>query len=663
MNAVYSFRSHRNVTRLRNIRRKLKVALAEAKNKWITRQFSPLMCSAGSSNGNRWDAVKKLRSGLSKIKPVTKRYMTREDGTICENAKDNAEVFLNHFKKLFKRTPHYDESILDFLEESKVSEYTGIPTDEQIKCAVKRLKNNAPGDSGIPSAVWKALLTENETFSMMRTVVHNFWKKEVMPDEWETGLLKILPKKGDLSDPGNYRGIMLLETAYKIVAILLHMRLLPIIQNIDNENQCGFLPERGCVDAVFLVKMAIKKRREHGLETFVFFLDLVKAFDRVPREMLWKVMLKFGVPQKIIQLLKAAHDQVKVKFSVDGITHIIDSIIGVKQGDILGPILFVFYIAAIMIVWRKNYDGPKCIFWTKNDFVMTGRRINTKGEEFEFMDSEYADDTAIMFPCRDSLDKWLPKLYDVFEKFGMEIHSGSIGKKSKSEVLFVAAPDSVYCDPITYDGAKLDNVDLGEGRFVPIVDKFKYLGCILSRDGRDDIDVDARIKAAGSSFGALKSCLFSKTEVSKEAKRSIYMGLVLSILLYGSETWCLTEKLLNRLRTFHARCLRSMCRINRFHVWKLRISTDHLQKKLNIPSMDSIILQRQLRWAGHVARMEFERLPRKMLSCWVKNKRPRGAPQLTYGRRIKKCLKKADIDFVKWPTLAQDRVAWRGLIN
>ena len=62
------------------------------------------------------------------------------------------------------------------------------------------------------------------------------------PEEWEIGLLKVLPKKGELRFPGNYRGIMLLETAYKIVAIIIHDRLRPIAGSLDHEAQCGFRP-------------------------------------------------------------------------------------------------------------------------------------------------------------------------------------------------------------------------------------------------------------------------------------------------------------------------------------------------------------------------------------------------------------------------------------
>ena len=95
--------------------------------------------------------------------------------------------------------------------------------------------------------------------------------------------------------------------------------------------------------------LLLKKRRGHGLESWVFFLDLVKAFDRIPRELLWLILERFGVPFKLVNLLKALHKAFKVKFTVDDVIETMNCSIGVKQGDILGPHLFMFFIAAVMI--------------------------------------------------------------------------------------------------------------------------------------------------------------------------------------------------------------------------------------------------------------------------------------------------------------------------
>ena len=86
----------------------------------------------------------------------------------------------------------------------------------------------------------KFITCDNRTFSLLKDVILDFWENELPPEQWETGLLKILPKKGDLSKPTNYRGIMLLETVYKIVAKIVHTRLQPFVESLDHENHTVF---------------------------------------------------------------------------------------------------------------------------------------------------------------------------------------------------------------------------------------------------------------------------------------------------------------------------------------------------------------------------------------------------------------------------------------
>ena len=650
--------------RLRRARKCLKAEVSKAKNEWIQRQCSQLNESTSGHGGTKqsWEAVTNLKKGLSKVRQSNQQNMMKPDGSLASTPEENAEVFRAHFNQLYHCSPDYDTTVLHLLSQHPVATNCDhMPSDDEIRTAVSKLKN-APGDSGLCPQIWKALIESDETFNIFKNVITDFWDTELVPPEWEIGVLNIIAKKGDLSKPDNYRGIMLLETAYKVVAIILHSRLLPIEEGLGFESQCGFRPQRGCTDAIFTIKMAIKKRREHGLESWVLFIDLVKAFDKVPRQLLWEILAKFGVPSKLISLLRSLHNRVVVKFTVNEVTHHLECIIGVKQGDILGPILFVFYIAAIIITWRKLFDRPLCVFHTRMDFTMTGRNSCTRGDTFPIDDSEYADDTAVLFPTRDSLEQSAPDMILHFKRFGAEIHLGTADKDSKSEVLFVSKPECMYDDPETYDGQQLSNIQLANNTHIPIVDWFCYLGSILARDCRDSLDVANRIKVAGNAFGALRACLFRQRKISLRAKSVVYVGLVLSILLYGSETWCLTERLLHQLRLFHARCARSMCRLNLWHTRKHHISTVHLLQRIGLKSIDYYVTKRQLKWVGHVSRMNYNRLPRKMLSCWVSNKRPRGSPQFTFGRGIQKALKKANIIFADWHILASNRLTWKNIL-
>ena len=662
MQKVLQRRTRSNCSKLRAVRKKLKKEINNAKNDWLRKQCLNLNCFGTKQ---AWDSIKNLKGTLTKVKSSSTKPMKKSDGTVCSTPEENAEVFHLHFQSLYDREGTYDPSVVDELSQYEV--HNGLdhtPTDKEIRTAILKLKDKAPGESGIVPRVFKCIIDCQETYSIFKTILLDIWHTEQIPEEWNLGRLIVLPKKGDLSQPKNYRGIMLLEIAYKVLAIIIQDRLSPIVEQLDHEQQCGFRPNRGCVDAIFTIKSALRKRREHGLESWVLFLDLVKAFDRVPRKLLWEILIKFGVPMKLVSLLKALHNDFNVKFSIDGVDKSIKNTIGVKQGDILGPILFVFFICAVMITWRAKLNINPCIFRSKNDDKMTGRRYTARGEEFPLLDSEYADDTAVLFDNRNHLVEGIVSIVEHFDRFGTEIHTGVLEPRenSKTEVLFCSKPSSFYNTPDTFDDADLSDIILND-RYIPIVKQFCYLGSIISSDCSDIKDVEARIRKASNAFGALRKSVFGSKIVRDNIKGEVYETCILPILLYGAESWCITELIARKLRNFHHQCIRAMCAVNRFRTWNEHISTASLLEKVSIKNLDSYLFKCQLRWVGHVVRMPWERLPRKMLTCWVRSKRPRGCPKFTFGRSIKKALNFAKIDFDNWFEIANDRTEWRSAIN
>jgi hypothetical protein len=155
---------------------------------------------------------------------------------------------------------------------------------------------------------------------------------------------------------------------------------------------------------------------------------------------------------------------------------------------------------------------------------------------------------------------------------------------------------------------------------IPIVDHFKHLGSCVHHDCNDEFEVDSRLKAAGGAFGVLSKPIFRSKSVSLRAKRVVYNGVILSILLYGAETWSLTELLFHRLRTFHATCVRAMCLVTKRQVRKERISTESLKQRLGMHSIDVYDFRRQLAWAGHVSRMGWD----SIIALVLGKRAPRG---------------------------------------
>ena len=129
-------------------------------------------------------------------------------------------------------------------------------------------------------------------------------------------------------------------------------------------------------------------------------------------------------------------------------------------------------------------------------------------------------------------------------------------------------------------------------------------------------------------------------KVKTQEKTQVYQAIVCSILLYGAECWCLRVDLLHKLEVFHNLCIRRMCNISRKVQRKKRISSAELRKRMNINSIEELITTRMMRWAGHVARMDWlKRTPRILLTGWVENRRPIGRPQTTFGHALKRCLR------------------------
>ena len=127
---------------------------------------------------------------------------------------------------------------------------------------------------------------------------------------------------------------------------------------------------------------------------------------------------------------------------------------------------------------------------------------------------------------------------------------------------------------------------------------------------------------------------------------------MLSILLYGAETWTFYRKHINQLDAFHMRCLRVICGIK----WDDRVRNSTILKRCNIAGIETLQAKIQLRWAGHVVRMNENRLPKKILYGQLPNaKRSIGRPLLRYKDKLKDNLKRLDIDLSAWEDLASDR--------
>ena len=163
-----------------------------------------------------------------------------------------------------------------------------------------------------------------------------------------------------------------------------------------------------------------------------------------------------------------------------------------------------------------------------------------------------------------------------------------------------------------------------------------------------------------TAFGRLYKRVFNNKHVRIKTKIGVYRAVVLTTLLYGSESWVTYRNHLKLLERFHQSCL---CTILNIH-WSDYIASLIVLEQADIASIEAMLLKIQLRWAGHVSRMEDHRLPKIILygelSSGLRN---RGAPKKRYKDNLKKSLGACNISHLEWTTLAEDRGAWRRTRN
>ncbi len=162
------------------------------------------------------------------------------------------------------------------------------------------------------------------------------------------------------------------------------------------------------------------------------------------------------------------------------------------------------------------------------------------------------------------------------------------------------------------------------GTVLSVVEKFVYLGSTLKANNSLDAELNTRIGRASTTFGRLQSRVWNNSHLSLKAKVHVYESRVLSILLYGSETWPTYRREEHKLNDFHFRCLRQILGLS----WQDRVPNTTVLKLTNSSDMYTVIRRRRL---GHVRRMPDERLPKLAVGH-----HPRGRPKLRFKDVVKR---------------------------
>jgi exonuclease III len=511
--------------------------------------------------------------------PVEVSPTIREDGG-CVKVGDE---FLKHrFDDSFKR--QVEEKVRGLLGEAQASmgvdDIDRLFTDKEVLEVLKALCNGkACGGDGIPPEFLK--YGGSAMVKSLRALFNWFLKSGHMPEMWGKAIVVLLYKKGDPADPGNYRGISLLDVVGKVFTKLVAQRIEEKIKDVIVEEQAGFTAKKGCTEHIFVLDQILRGRKAEGKDTFLFFLDVRKAFDTVWRDGLLLKLWEAGVRGRIWSLVKAMYANNYSAILSDGSPSRWFKIWqGVRQGDSASPSLFKLFVNDLAVELKAQ-----------------GLGVSIGVERLQAL--LFADDIVLLAENLEDLQKMI----DVVARYSVKWRfRENLGKCGVMEV-FAKKPRPLKFTFLGMESTIRNSIPCSFlGQKVAWVAEYQYLGVYFHEDLNWNRHVEyllGKVKKRVAKYMRV----FRSRDQPVELRLVAWEVIVLPMLLYGSEVWfCSNSNYRSKLETIQNEVARAILHCSS------KASTIGVNAVLGLAPLWLRRAKRMLSWRGRLAFMPGEAL-------------------------------------------------------
>ena len=321
---------------------------------------------------------------------------------------------------------------------------------------------------------------------------------------------------------------------------------------------------------------------------------------------------KKKIPPKIVKLIQALYTEAKCNVLHNGTaSDEFEVKNGVRQGCVRSPLLFITVLDEAL---RQSAPESNGIWWNPTR---------------KFGDLDFADDIALLSNTHTGMQSLINRLSASTKSCGLNINKTKLMRFNTTNTA-----------SIVIDTTPIEDVN-----------EYCYLGSVMAKSGGTTEDIASRIFKVRAAYGQLRNT-WKNSIISNNTKIRLFKTCVLSVLLYGSETWSYTDIELNSAQVFVNKCLRRIMRIH----WPLTITNDQLYQLTECETLQQMIKKRKWRWIG---RKPHDTICRQALEWNAQGKRRRGRPKQTWRRRVDNELVEAGITWNEAKTTASNRTRWR----
>ena len=430
------------------------------------------------------------------------------------------------FDKEFEVTVRH--AVADYIKVSHSIEGAGIEeldtdlTTREIARARLSLKN---GKCGSPLESTSAELLKyggRAMDAMLHCLYSKAWEHECTFQR--PGVIVSIFKKGDKEDANNYRGITLLSVVDKVYTKIINNRLAHFaeVKNLLHNSQNGFRPQRSCTDHIWTLHAVTSGRMRAGAVTYALFVDVVKAFPSVWRDGLWYRLWHMGIKGKMFRILYHLYDTMsRCAWHNNETSNYFVGDLGLGEGDPLSPLLYTLFVNGLLQeVWEKHPGVPLPTNPGGNKPGTTTSEPESVSDTPNLVALMLADDLVGVADTEEEIKLMAQTIHKYSCKWRFQL------SPSKSAVVVFGNPPAKKASPKVHFGTSE----------LPVLDAYRYLGVVFSKDCKWDSHIASVIDKAVTSVNML-SDFFGNRRVKFGVKRAMLLALIRPGVEYASEVW------------------------------------------------------------------------------------------------------------------------------
>jgi hypothetical protein len=290
--------------------------------------------------------------------------LEQDEGTIV--GQENLKTFITEFyRKLFgapapcfvSLSEEVSQDIPQLSEEERNILTSPFTKDEVFDAISSMEHNKAPGPDGFPAKFYQNFweVIKDDLMAMFVQL-----KDEDLPlYKLNFRVITLLPKKEDESRIEKFRPICLLNVIFKIFIKVGTNRATVIAHKVIRPTQSAFIPGRNILEGVVILHKTNHEHHRKKMDAVLFKIDFEKAYDKVKWDFLQQALRMKGFPPDWCNWIARFVQDKSVGIRVnDDIGHYFQTLKGLRQGDLLSPILFNIIVDMLAIlIARAKEDG------------------------------------------------------------------------------------------------------------------------------------------------------------------------------------------------------------------------------------------------------------------------------------------------------------------